>query len=159
MDKNNFEKEECLISATETVDSDVLQNIIYKGTGLPQDKRFFDIEDGGVFRYFTPRDTILNAEDKFYSLVKIDDKIVGLSELEKNPNQENIFWIKFISIDPEYQGQGYASKLSEEIFRFAKKNGLTLEASIYNSEGYKKIKPILNRFASEFSVNFIDKEK
>ena len=159
---NKFEKREEISSKTETIRSDVLENLIYKGTGEPQDRRFLSTEEGGVFKYFDPRDMtdpLGNHENKFFSLIKIDDKIIGLSELEKNPYQENSFWIKFLSIDPEYQGKGYASKLAEEVFRFAKQKGFSVETSSYTDEGYKKLKDLFNKLANKYSVKFIDKGK
>lgn len=155
VDEGFAEKEK--ISA-ETISANALKNIIYKGESLPQDNRFLSFKEGGVFKYFEIDDLFNNKENKFYSLIKESQKIVGLSELEKNPYEENVMWIKFISIDPEYQEKGYASKLAEEIFRFAKENGISLETSSYSPEGHQKLKKIFKRLSEKYSVNFIDKE-
>lgn len=157
--QNTFENKEGLAGA-ETISAHALIDLIYKGSGSPQDERFLPTEDGGVFRYFNLADAIHNKENKFYSLIKVDDKVIGLCELEKSPFQEKTFWIKFLSIDPEYQNQGYASRLAEEVFRFAKQEDVALETSSYTTkEGYEKLKPLFIRLAKDFSVNFIDKEK
>lgn len=157
--ENKFENKEDLPSATETINAETLSGLIYRGESLPQDNRFLSVEEGGVFKYFNLRSVIDDMGNRFYSLVKIGEKIIGLSELENDPYKEKNLWIKFLSIDPEYQDKGYASKLAEEIFHFAKQEGFTLEGSSYNDEGYKKLKPLLNRLANELSVSFVDKGK
>ena len=148
---------------TKVLSSQELENLIYRGEGTVQDYRFMPDDEGGVFRYFLLENVTGNIFDKdseyIFPVILEGNKIVGISELQRNPDNPRIFWVKFISIDPEYQGQGYASKLAEEIFRFAKQNGYTLEGSSYNEEGYKKLKPVLNRLAVQYSINFIDKGK
>jgi hypothetical protein len=92
MDKNfNFlklENKENELISTETLKTDELINLIYKGDFLPQDDRFLRVEDGGVFKYFNIRDLDLNRNEKFYPIVKIGEKIVGLSELLKDSYNE-----------------------------------------------------------------------
>lgn len=154
-----LENKENLPGITETISAEDLYKLIWKGEHLPQDNRFLPIEKGGVFRYFDPRDVLENIERKYYSLIKVGDKVIGLSELEKAPETENTIWLKFLSIDKDYQGQGYASKLAEEIFIFTKKEGFILEGSSYSDEGYEKLKSVLNRLANKYSVEFIDKGK
>jgi GNAT superfamily N-acetyltransferase len=68
-------------------------------------------------------------------------------------------WIKFLSIDPEFQNRGYASQLAQEVFSFAKRFGVKLETSSYSDDGYEKLKGVFNRLASEHGVQFIDKGK
>ncbi len=159
MENMKLENKENLPGITETISAEDLYKLIWKGEHLPQDNRFLPIEKGGVFRYFDPRDVLENIERKYYSLIKVGDKVIGLSELEKAPETENTIWLKFLSIDKDYQGQGYASKLAEEIFIFTKKEGFILEGSSYSDEGYEKLKSVLNRLANKYSVEFIDKGK
>jgi GNAT superfamily N-acetyltransferase len=94
-----------------------------------------------------------------FPVVKEGNKIVGLSELEKSPYTDKTFWIQFLSVDPKYQNKGYASRLAEEIFRFAKQEDYSLETSSYTEVGYEKLKDLFNKMAQKYSVNFIDKEK
>jgi len=156
---NHSENKENPLVNTETVTGNELVDVIYQGDSLPHDERFLPSEKGGVFKYFDIRSLVENKKDLFYSIIKEASKVIGLSELEKIPNQEKQYWIKFVSIDPKYQGKGLASKLVEEIFRFARQEGATLESSSYSSDGYDKLKPLFNKFAEEFSVNFIDVER
>ncbi|MFA6251128.1 MAG: GNAT family N-acetyltransferase [Candidatus Paceibacterota bacterium] len=152
----SFEKKESLSITTQTLNASELIDLIYKGNNLPQDNRFLPTEEGGVFGYFN----LMHAgRDNKFPVVKEGDKIVGLSELEKSPYSDKTFWIQFLSIDPKYQNKGYASKLGEEIFRFAKQEGYSLETSSYTEIGYEKLKGLFNKLAEEYSVNFIDKKK
>ena len=152
----NFETKENLPISTETLNSEELINLVYKGNNLPQDIRFLSTEEGGVFEYFS----LMHAgRENRFPVVKEGNKIVGLSELEKSPYTDKTFWIQFLSVDPKYQNKGYASRLAEEIFRFAKQEGYSLEASSYTEVGYEKLKDLFNKMAQKYSVNFIDKEK
>lgn len=152
--KENTENQEI---KTEILAGNELIRLIYKGESLPQDKRFLDFKEGGAFKYFLITDLIKNPKNRFYPILKERDKIVGLSELEISPYEENVFWLKFLSVDPQYQDRGYASKLAEEIFRFVKENGATLEGSIYSKEGLLKLRPLFKKLANKFDVKFIDK--
>jgi GNAT superfamily N-acetyltransferase len=158
MKENNFEKREEV--KTETLTARDLVDVIYKGESLPQDARFLSEKDGGVFHYFDPRNLQENKENKFYSVVKADEEIAGLGELERNPFEEDeTFWIKFLSVDPKHQGKGYASLLAREIFSFAKERGYILEGSAYSDAGYEKLKGLFNVLAQELDVRFKDTER
>ena len=155
----SLEKNENLIATTETLTTDALIEIIYRGKNLPQDKRFLSKEEGGVFGYSALEETSIYKEDFHFPVIKIGDKIIGLSKLQKDPYKDKNYWIQFLSIDPKYQEKGYASKLAEEIFRFAKQEGYSLETSSYTEIGYEKLKDLFNKLAEQYSVNFIDKGK
>ena len=158
MEKIKIEKKENLLES-KIISPQELVEIVYKGESMPQDNRFLSIDKGGVFKYFDPQDLFNNAENKVYSVVKNDKEITALGELEKNPYSQNTYWIKFLSVDPIYQGNGYASILAEEIFKFAKNNNVFLESSSYTTEGQKKLKAVFKRLAEKFAVNFIDSDK
>lgn len=160
MEKFNIEKQENLSITSSTISADALIHSIYKGNNLPQDRRFLPTENGGVFKYFEIKDLPNHKEDKFYPVVKIGEKIVGLSELLKDPFNKKNLWIQFLSIDPNEQGNGYASRLSKEIFDFARKSGYSLEASRYTEDGFTKMQPVFEKLANEYSdVPFINKDK
>lgn len=140
------------------ISSQELINIVYQNDRLPG-QRFLPVEKGGVFKYFDPRDLFENVENKVYSVIKNDKEITALGELEKNPYSQDTYWVKFLSVDPIYQGNGYASILAEEIFKFAKNNNISLENSTYTAEGQEKLKDVFKRLAEKFAVNFIDSDK
>jgi GNAT superfamily N-acetyltransferase len=136
---------------------------IYQGKSSPQDSRFLPVNNGGVFKYFHLEDIIgsnyFSKENKLYPSVQLQDKIVGISELEQDPYNENNFWIKFVSVDPLYQGNGYASKIIKKIFEFAKENNYSLEPSFYTEQGEEKLKNVLDRERKETGVTVIERYK
>lgn len=146
--------------SSRTLTTSELEELIYSGQSFPRDKRFLSTEKGGVFKYFDLDDiTQIQRTERFFPVIEVDSKIVGLAELENKPNTELIYWLKFLSIDTNSQGKGYASRLAEEIFQFAYKKGFSIETSSYSQEGFQKLKPLLQRFSNKYNVNFIDKEE
>lgn len=155
-------KEETGVKA-EILNFENLIDEIYKGQNLPQDERFLADDKGGVFKFFEPNNlTSSNYKergDRIFPVIRLNNEIVALSELEKNPYKDNNFWIKFISVDPKYQNQGFATKLIEKIFQFAKENNYSLETSIYTDEGLKKLKKIINKLEEKTGVIVINRSK
>jgi len=158
MERLSIEKKEEYLES-KSINAQDLIDLIYQGESLPQDNRFLSTDKGGVFKYFDPRDLFENIENKVYSIVKNKGEIVALGELEKNPYNLKAYWIKFLSVDPKYQGKGYASILAEEIFKFAKEKNIILESSSYTEEGEQKLKALFNKLAEKFSVEFVDSDK
>ena len=151
-----IEKKENLPKA-ETMTGDKLFELIYKGDSLPRDSRFLPPDKGGVFMYFIIGNLIniyKKRENFFYPVIKVDDKIVVICELEKSPYEENLFWITGVSVDPAYQGKRYASMVLEETFRFAKERDVALLGSQYSEKGLIKLKSICHRLADKYGVEF-----
>ena len=97
--ENTFENKEQIKVETKILSADELLEIIYKGTSLPQDSRFLPLGEGGVFKYFYPRDVAGISRfpsKKLFPVAYEADKIVGLSELEQDPKDIQNFWIKFV---------------------------------------------------------------
>jgi len=157
---DTFENKEQIKAETKILSADELLEIIYKGDSLPQDTRFLPLEDGGVFKYFYPGEVAgISSSKKLFPVVREADKVVGLSELEQDPKDAQNFWIKFVSVDPEYQGKGYASELLRQIFQFAKDNGYTLEPSYYSEQGLEKLKSVIEKLSAETGVNLVNRYK
>ena len=151
-----IEKKENL-SGAETMTGDQLFGVIYKGDSLPQDSRFLSPDKGGVFKYFDIQKLISihkKRENLFYPVIKIDDKIIAICELEKSPYEENLFWITGVSVDPAYQGNRYASMVLEETFRFAKEREVALLGSQYSEKGFIRLKSVCHRLADKYGVEF-----
>ncbi|MEY2665730.1 MAG: Acetyltransferase family [Candidatus Parcubacteria bacterium] len=121
------------------------------------DPRFLPIDAGGVFKYFFVNDLSNPFKGKtYYQVSPKDDIIAGLSELEVDPHKKNNLWIKFISVDPAYQGQGHAKVLAEEIVRFAKEGGYTLEHSSFSDEGKDRIYGLVDSVAKDYGVEILN---
>ena len=107
-----------------TISSADLIERIYQGDSLPQDEQFLSTDNGGVFKYLDLGELVQDPDSSYFSILELNQKIIGLSELKKNPNNDKNFWLMFISIDPKYQGKGYSHKLIDELFSFLEKNTL-----------------------------------
>ncbi len=141
---------------TRVLSTDELKQFIYQGQSLPQDNRFLDKEKGGVFQYFEIQNLLTVSHNKnllWYPVVQIGNTIVGISELEQDPYDENLFWLKSVDIDPLYQGKGLARKLLETIFDLAKNKKHNLLISLYSDEGSEKIQRIIKELSESKGVN------
>lgn len=119
------EKRESFEVETRTLTADELEKFVYRN-GRSPDARFLDPEQGGVFKYFDLSkltERRIAGRDLYYPVAEHEGEIVGLSELERASDEESVYWMTFLSIDPQYQGKGCASRLAEELFRFAKERG------------------------------------
>ncbi len=155
---NTKENKEDKIS-TKILSREDLFDIIYKETSEFPDRRFSHPDKGGVFKYFDVRGGSIFSDGTHYPIISAGDKIIGIGELKQDPYNDKNFWIQHISIDPEYEGMGNASKLAESIFAFAKEIGYSVETSSYTDVGFQKLKPLFNKLAEEYGVEFIDKGK
>ena len=155
---NTFENKEQIKKESEILSADELLEIIYKGASLLQDTRFLPMDEGGVFKYFYPRDVTGISRfpsKKLFPVAYEGDKVVGLSELEQDPKDTQNFWIKFVSVDPKYQNKGYASELLRQIFQFAKDNRYTLQPSFYSGQGLEKLKKVIEKLSVEMGVDLV----
>lgn len=140
---------------TKILSSSELIKHIYQGKNLPQDSRFLSSDKGGTFKYFDLKELVDNqnqSNQKIFPIVEMNNEIIGLSELEQDPNNLTNFWLKFISIEPTHQGKNYSKKLIEEIINFTKENNYSLEISSYTKQGELKIKKNIEQIAKENNV-------
>jgi GNAT superfamily N-acetyltransferase/predicted nucleotidyltransferase len=115
----------------------------------------YEKENEGMFKrlkYFNPND--LQHEISFVALE--GKKIVAVAGIERSPyDKEPVFWIKHISVDPEYQGQRLASRLADSIFDYAKKNNAILQRSNYTKMGRERLEPLFQKLQKKYpSVEF-----
>ncbi len=96
----------------------------------------------------------MSDETVFTALV--GEKVVGASGIQVAPSEENVIWVKFVSVDPEYRGKGYAIQLIKNVFQFAKSKGYRVRASSYSDLGRLKLKSAFEQFAKEYDVPFKD---
>lgn len=122
---------------------------------LPKDKRFLSPYRGGVFEFFHLEGLIRNPNSSYFSILESDGKIIGLSEVKKNPKDEKNFWLMFMSIDPEYQGKGYSRKLIDEVFKFSEEHADSLTLSHYSHKGKERIERYINEIREHRRINII----
>lgn len=86
-------------------------------------------------------------------LVIIDETskfIAGIIQYDKNPHREEITYaMMFVSIVPEYQNQGWASKLIEAMIIDLKNKVKNIEISSYSSQG-EKLASTVSRLAHKY---------
>jgi GNAT superfamily N-acetyltransferase len=156
IEKNPSEQKETL--EFEILNTKELEQIIYQGERIPQDKRFLSVEEGGVFRYFSIKDFLtdcLNLGDCIFPIAKINGLIVGLVTLQKSPykEQEDIIWVSGIDVDSKFRDRKIGKLLVEKIFQYADDNNLTLQLSSYtikDNESRSKIRGITKKMMEKY---------
>ncbi len=88
--------------------------------------------------------------------------IVGICKLVKHYDDidENKRYMYFLSVDPKFQGQGYASKLVDNLFKYLRANGLFLEMSSYTSEhSWERLRSLFKRYSKKYGVRLLGNDK
>lgn len=143
------------IKTFESYHNDNIDINVYSG------KEFYNIYnnlDINNIDYHHPRSDFQELENVYFFTIKLDEEIIGLAHIRRSPYIENTFWLSYLSIKDKYQGEGYASKLANYIFKWYKEMGLQFETSSYSKKGLPKLKPLFNKLAKKYNVDFIDKE-
>lgn len=134
--------------------------LVYGSGGMPNDETIFN-----RIRYLHSdelKNRILVDENQFYYIVLFKGKkIIGIAKLgyySNSSEHEKQYGISFLSIDKEYRGRGYSNLLADEMFKLAKEKCLDVATSTYTVVGYKKLKPLFNKYAKKHGVKFTDKD-
>lgn len=87
------------------------------------------------------------------------ERILGMISLEQSPHrgQEDLLWIKFVSVRGDMQCQGIATELIKRGFEYAQTNNKSLLNSSYSETGNKYIKPVFTRISALYpQVSFYE---
>lgn len=120
-----------------------------------QNDRTFKYED---FKYFSPSSDYSFRDDVRFFICKVGKEIVGIAHIRKSPYVENQWWLSYLTIKEKSRNIGYASALSMCIFKYFQDNNLIFETSSYSDDGFIKLKPLFNRLAIKYGVEFVDKD-
>ena len=71
-----------------------------------------------------------------------NDIVVAMAGLQNSPYEKDIIWIKFISVDPNYQGMGLSRKILEFMYEWASTNHIKLKSSDFSDQGEARLKHI-----------------
>jgi len=116
-------------------------------------------ENDGIYdrlHYLTPRELVKQE----VLIVEDGKRIVGALGLEKNPYEDNTYWIDYVEVEYDYQNQQIAAKLIHSAFEFAYKRQVGLENSSYTPQGTERIKHIFARISKEFpDVDFQEQRR
>lgn len=134
-----------------TIDLDTLEFM----QEISQDKSFTYSD----FKYFSPSSDYSFIDDVRFFICKSGNEIVGVAHIRKSPYVDKQWWLSYLSIKEKSRNIGYASALSECIFKYFKDNNLIFETSSYSDDGFIKLKPLFNRLAIKYGVVFVDKDR
>jgi len=125
------------------------------------DPRFLLKRDGGEgrFKYFHYNDYKIESKNVKVFAIKEGDIIVGIAHIRKSSHRENTWFLSYMSIDLDFSNKGYATLLTKFMLKWFKENNITFETSSYSEEGFLKLKPLFNKMAIKYGVDFIDKRK
>jgi len=109
---------------------------VYSVMDGPDTYRMIQDEDRKLFssrriRYLDPQETMREK----HIIAKVKNKIVGMAGIQINPRETDDLWIKFISVDPEFQGRGIAKQLLYRVYQFASQQGLKMAPGGFTEEG------------------------
>ena len=97
--------------------------------------------------------TIWSKESHF--AVMIGKKIVGIGSVQINPEDKQQLWLKHVSVDPKYEGQGIARKIIERIYQWAHTQNLKVFPSTYSAKGSNTIRSTIDRMGRQYPDNHI----
>lgn len=140
---------------------DFLRERVYKGSSVPQDSRFLPKEQGGIFQYIDFSQSLYEMRGGsavFYFCAENSGVVVGMAELEKDPNDNSVLWLKGISVDPLYVQRGIATVLIENVLQYVKNKNISLKVSSYSSEGEEKLRKKIEELAREKQVVLVEEE-
>jgi GNAT superfamily N-acetyltransferase len=101
-------------------------------------------------KYYYPRYPVIRDADKrqFFLCVETSPcksnngfkEAVAILELQESPYDNNVMWLKYISVREDRQGRGISKKLVDMMVIFLKSNPHHLERSFASEEGKMRIK-------------------
>jgi GNAT superfamily N-acetyltransferase len=88
--------------------------------------------------------------------IEVKNKLVAAAGLQENPNDPEMLWMKFISVDSEFRNMGMATSLFPAVVAFAENKGYKkLKISSYEPDGKKFLKPVIDRYIGNTLVEII----
>ena len=99
---------------------------------LFKDKTFQKEVDENKFKYLIPQ---YLGEDEIIAAF-VDQKMVGILQLAKMPRADKLYAMKYVTVHPDFRGQGVAKALLKEMVSHVSGiSGASLELSTYEPEG------------------------
>ncbi len=109
-----------------------------------------------TLKYYFPRGILMPSTDErafFLALTapsptkrtpKPLKRAVGVLELEVNPSDDGEIWLKYITVDPQYQRQGIAKELLALMVSYLKQHPRLLSRSRSSEEGKAKVQAYIS---------------
>ncbi|KKM69580.1 hypothetical protein LCGC14_1449270 [marine sediment metagenome] len=90
------------------------------------------------------------VDKEIHFVIRDKQKIVAVAGLQKNPYNEQEYWIKHYSVDMDYQNRGLATKLIDAVFIFADKHHIALKRSTPTEMGLKYLTEPIKRAMKKY---------
>jgi GNAT superfamily N-acetyltransferase len=83
-------------------------------------------------------------------------KAVGVLELQWSPFEleENVVWLKYVTVDPHWQGRGIARQLARNMVIVLSKLDCRLDRSRPSEEGFSRIKSYIDQILNEAGIRW-----
>jgi RimJ/RimL family protein N-acetyltransferase len=78
------------------------------------------------------------------------DKVIGDLAFQQSQWDQNIIWMKHISVDEAYQNQGIATELLRYAFEYVESKNKIFEFSSFTDEGKQHLKRVIQRLRDEY---------
>jgi GNAT superfamily N-acetyltransferase len=105
----------------------------------------------GHDNFHTDRIKYVYPLDKNEHLVVLNgDHIIAMAGVETNPYDHEQLWIKYVSVDPEYRGQGLGRFLLEKVFQYAVAHGQKVKNSSFTELGAERLKHLHPEFEKKY---------
>ena len=108
-----------------------------------------------LYETLTNEKTYTDLIEKSYFVVceNLNEEIIGMSFLVPNGNPTEIYdkswcYIRFVTVDPDFGGNGIGKKLTENCIEFAKKSG-EITVALHTSEMMDKARHIYEKLGFE----------
>lgn len=100
-----------------------------------------------------------NEQDESTYFKEYDDVRVyvkAMIELEQNPYDENVIWLKFFEVSPEFQGKGFSKVMIDSLISVFKDKyaGKILQRSRASDDGVLKLKDNLSNSLDAANVSY-----
>jgi GNAT superfamily N-acetyltransferase len=103
---------------------------------------------GWGIKYYLPTEARHEATTLF--LIPQSQRIVAMMGLQQNPADAKETWLKYISVDPDYQQQGLGIQLLRQACACTQAAGQSLELSSWTQPGRSYLAPKLAELRQEF---------
>lgn len=77
-------------------------------------------------------------------------KAIGVAGIRHSPEEKNVIWMTFLSVDPEFRGQGVAKKLAEMVFEYAKAHNQRIRLSSYTEMGEAYLRKVFDHLKTRY---------
>lgn len=77
-------------------------------------------------------------------------KAIGVAGIRHSPEEKNVIWMTFLSVDPEFRGQGVAKKLAEMVFEYAKAHNQRIRLSSYSEMGEAYLRKVFDHLKTQY---------